>query len=63
MLTQHLRELEADGVLRRDVREKVPPHVEYSLADLGRSLLPILDAMADWGYAHAPETATGARAS
>lgn len=49
MLTQHLRELEADGIIHREVREKVPPHVEYYFTDKGRSLLPILDAMADWG--------------
>lgn len=50
MLTQHLRELEADGILHREVREKVPPHVEYSLTEKGRTLVPILDAMAAWGY-------------
>lgn len=49
MLTQHLRELEADGVIIREVREQVPPHVEYSFSAKGRSLLPILDAMAEWG--------------
>ncbi len=52
MLTQHLRELEADGVIVRDVREQVPPHVEYSFSVKGRSLLPLLDAMADWGRAN-----------
>ena len=49
MLTQHLRELEADGVLLRDVRAQVPPHVEYSLTTKGRSLVPTLNAMARWG--------------
>ena len=49
MLTQHLRELEADGIVARHVREIVPPHVEYSLTDLGRTVMPILEAMADWG--------------
>ena len=52
MLTQHLRELEADGILDRDVRAQVPPHVEYSLTQKGRTLVPILDAMATWGYAN-----------
>lgn len=52
MLTQHLRELEADGVLHRDVRAQVPPHVEYSLTTKGRTLVPILDAMAQWGAAN-----------
>ena len=50
MLTQHLRELEADGIIHREVKEQVPPHVEYSFTALGRSLLPILSAMAKWGY-------------
>lgn len=49
MLTQHLRELEADGILNRDVRAQVPPHVEYSFTAVGRSLVPILNAMATWG--------------
>ncbi|WP_139276447.1 winged helix-turn-helix transcriptional regulator [Pararhizobium antarcticum] len=49
MLTQHLRELETDGILHREVRAQVPPHVEYSFTDKGMSLLPILNAMAQWG--------------
>jgi len=51
MLTQHLRELEADGVVIRRVFPVVPPHVEYSLSDEGLGLMPILDAMAAWGAA------------
>jgi DNA-binding HxlR family transcriptional regulator len=49
MLTQQLRELEADGLLRRTVYPVVPPKVEYSLTDFGVSLQPILLAMYDWG--------------
>ena len=49
MLTQQLRELENDGLVRREVFPVVPPKVEYSLTDLGRSLKPILHAMYDWG--------------
>lgn len=60
MLTQHLRELEADGVVVRDVREQVPPHVEYSFSAKGRTLLPLLDAMADWGRANEDEQASAA---
>lgn len=60
MLTQHLRELEADGVVVRDVREQVPPHVEYSFSAKGRTLLPLLDAMADWGRANDGEQARSA---
>lgn len=48
MLTQHLRQLETDGVITRTVREKVPPHVDYDFSERGRTLLPILDAMAAW---------------
>ena len=49
MLTQQLRELEAQELLHREVFPVIPPRVEYSLTDLGRSLLPILVAMRDWG--------------
>jgi DNA-binding HxlR family transcriptional regulator len=52
MLTQQLRELEADGVIVRKVFAEVPPRVEYTLSDYGRSLQPLLDAMASWGAAH-----------
>jgi DNA-binding HxlR family transcriptional regulator len=49
MLTQHLRELEADGIVSRTVHHVVPPRVDYDLTELGRTLLPVLDAMAAWG--------------
>ena len=49
MLTQQLRELEAQSLIHREVFPVVPPKVEYSLTELGRSLLPILVAMRDWG--------------
>ncbi len=49
MLTQQLRELEADGLIRREVFPVVPPKVEYSLTDFGQSLYPVLEAMYDWG--------------
>ena len=49
MLTQQLRELEANHLIHREVFPVIPPKVEYSLTDLGRSLLPILVAMRDWG--------------
>jgi DNA-binding HxlR family transcriptional regulator len=49
MLVQHLRELEADGLIIRDVKPVVPPHVEYSLTQTGKTLTPILNAMAQWG--------------
>lgn len=49
MLTQQLRELEAQTLVHREVYPVIPPKVEYSLTDTGRSLMPILVAMRDWG--------------
>lgn len=58
MLTQRLRELEADGLIARDDHRTVPPHVEYRLTDEGRSLAPVLQALYDWGLARAARTGT-----
>ena len=55
MLTQQLRELESQALIHREVFPVVPPKVEYSLTDLGRSLLPILVAMRDWGSSYLRE--------
>lgn len=49
MLTQQLRELESDDLVHREVFPVIPPKVEYSLTETGRSLMPILVAMRDWG--------------
>lgn len=49
MLTQQLRELEANLLIHREVFPVIPPKVEYSLTDLGRSLMPVLVSMRDWG--------------
>lgn len=49
MLTQQLRELEAQNLIHREVFPVIPPRVEYSLTETGKSLLPILVAMRDWG--------------
>ncbi|HZG58949.1 MAG TPA: winged helix-turn-helix transcriptional regulator [Anoxybacillus sp.] len=49
MLVNQLRELEADQIVQRKVYPVVPPKVEYSLTEHGKSLIPILDAMYEWG--------------
>lgn len=49
MLTQQLRELEADGVIHREVYPVVPPRTEYSLTEFGKSLTPVVQAICDWG--------------
>ena len=51
-LTDSLRSLEEDGVVVRTVYPEVPPRVEYSLSELGQSMGPILDAMADFGSSY-----------
>jgi len=55
MLTNQLREMEADGLLHREVYAQVPPKVEYSLTERGRTLLPALEALFAWGSEHMPE--------
>ena len=52
MLTQTLRGLEADGMVSRKVYAEIPPRVEYSLTDRGRSFLPIMRQLTDWAYHH-----------
>ena len=49
MLTQQLRQMENDGVIHREVYPVVPPKVEYSLTELGRSLEPVIEVMKKWG--------------
>ncbi len=51
MITLQLRELEADGVVKRHVYAEIPPRVEYELTEFGRSLRPVLEVMREWGVA------------
>lgn len=55
VLTAQLRAMEASGLINRKVYAEVPPRVEYSLTELGKSLKPILDAMYAWGKAYKDE--------
>lgn len=52
MLTQQLRELEADGLVKRTIYPQVPPKVEYTLTDFGQTLNPIFRSMDKWGKAY-----------
>ncbi|MDP9076932.1 MAG: helix-turn-helix transcriptional regulator [Bacteroidota bacterium] len=52
MLTSQLRELEADGLVGREIFATVPPTVEYSLTEFGKTTLPMMDAIKEWGLIH-----------
>lgn len=51
-LSSTLKQLEADGLIHREEYPQIPPKVEYSLTERGRSLIPILDQMCEWGDKH-----------
>lgn len=53
-LSLALKELEADGLLIRTEYSQIPPKVEYRLSERGQSLMPILDALCEWGEKHRP---------
>lgn len=53
VLTEQLKQLEKDGIVQRKVFREVPPRVEYSLTDLGKSFVPVLNVMCDWGNTYA----------
>jgi DNA-binding HxlR family transcriptional regulator len=52
MLTRQLRELEADNIISRKVYPEVPPKVEYSMTEYGKTLAPIIHALKEWGLQH-----------
>jgi DNA-binding HxlR family transcriptional regulator len=49
-LSVNLKELEADQLVHREEYPQIPPKVEYTLTERGKTLIPILDSMCDWGY-------------
>ncbi len=49
MLSLQLKDLEADGLVKRKVHPEVPPRVEYELTDFGKTIVPMLDEIAKWG--------------
>ena len=52
VLTEKLRSMEERGLVSREVFPEVPPKVEYSLTELGKSLYPVLDSLEDWGWGY-----------
>ena len=58
-LTKQLRELQNDGFIIRYVYPEVPPKVEYSLSDLGKSLIPVLNHLKDWGDTNIQQSKNG----
>lgn len=58
MLSQQLRHMEADGLVRRTAHQQIPPKVEYRLTDWGQSLCPVLDALLRWAARHAAPPGT-----
>ena len=58
MLSQTLKNLEQSHLVHREVFPEVPPRVEYSLTETGRSLMPVLSALIDWGKEHFDEVVT-----
>lgn len=53
MLIRHLQELVRDGIVERTDHRTVPPHVTYTISEYGQSLLPVVQALCDWGRGHA----------
>lgn len=55
MLTRQLRELEKDRLIHREVYKQAPPKVEYSLTNVGKSVIPIIDQLEEWGISYNDE--------
>lgn len=53
-LSQNLKELERDDLIHREMYPEIPPKVEYTLTERGRSLVKVLDGLCDWGTEHRP---------
>lgn len=56
MLTRQLRELERDGLVHREIYREVPPRVEYSLTELGYTIMPIMHDLKQWGFEYNKKT-------
>lgn len=56
MLTTQLKELEADGLILRREYPQVPPKVEYSMSEMGLTLMPVLQSLCRWGHEHIEDT-------
>ncbi|KAF9126998.1 winged helix-turn-helix transcriptional regulator [Paenibacillus cellulositrophicus] len=63
MLTEQLRELEQDNLIIRTVYPEVPPKVEYSLSEYGKTFIPVLNAMAQWGLVHRERVSDSVRST
>lgn len=59
MMIQQLRELERDDIVSRNTLAEMPPKVEYAFTDYGRTIIPILKPLCDWGQAHLKRMDTG----
>ena len=59
MLSQSLKELEANGIISRKQYNVIPPKVEYTITEEGKTLLPALEMLALWGREHLKERSTG----
>ncbi|MEC7119476.1 MAG: helix-turn-helix domain-containing protein [Pseudomonadota bacterium] len=59
MLTRQLRELEAHGVIERRIYPQIPPKVEYSLSELGQTVIPVIQQLSSWGRQYRESSAFG----